>query len=203
MKGLAAWPRFSTTRAAMPCSSDPERVRRPKRGKTSAVLSSEATVVIDAEGLTAFGANPQELFTLILNRAAPTILTPHKGEFDAIFPELGNAESKLEQAKRAAEISGAVVVFKGPDTVVSAPDGLSAITDGAPPWLATAGTGDVLAGLIVGLCAQGMSPLDAAVAGVWIHSDIARAAGPGMIAEDMAPMLPALLQRLNKLAKLF
>jgi hydroxyethylthiazole kinase-like uncharacterized protein yjeF len=173
------------------------------RENVAAVLSSEATVVIDAEGLTAFEANPQELFALIQQRPAPTILTPHKGEFDAIFPELGNAESKLEQAKRAAEISGAVVVFKGPDTVVSAPDGLSAITEGSPPWLATAGTGDVLAGLIVGLCAQGMSPLDAAVAGVWIHSDIARTVGPGMIAEDMAPMLPALLQRLNKLVKLF
>jgi ADP-dependent NAD(P)H-hydrate dehydratase / NAD(P)H-hydrate epimerase len=173
------------------------------RENVAAVLSSEATVVIDAEGLTAFEANPQELFGLIQSRTAPTILTPHKGEFDAIFPELDNAESKLEQAKRAAEISGAVVVFKGPDTVVSAPDGLSAITEGSPPWLATAGTGDVLAGLIVGLCAQGMSPLDAAVAGVWIHSDIARSVGPGMIAEDMAPMLPALLQRLNKLVKLF
>ncbi len=173
------------------------------RENVAAVLSSEATVIIDAEGLTAFADNPQELFALIQQRPSPTILTPHKGEFDAIFPELGNAESKLEQAKRAAEISGAVVVFKGPDTVVSAPDGLSAVTEGSPPWLATAGTGDVLAGLIVGLCAQGMSPLDAAVAGVWIHSDIARSVGPGMIAEDMAPMLPALLQRLNKLVKLF
>lgn len=173
------------------------------RENVAAVLSSGATVVIDAEGLTAFAADPQELFGLIQQRHAPTILTPHKGEFDAIFPELGNAESKLEQAKRAAEISGAVMVFKGPDTVVSAPDGLSAITEGAPPWLATAGTGDVLAGFIVGLCAQGMSPLDAAVAGVWIHSDIARVVGPGMIAEDMSPMLPALLQRLNKIVKLF
>jgi hydroxyethylthiazole kinase-like uncharacterized protein yjeF len=173
------------------------------RENVAAVLSSGATVVIDAEGLTAFAADPQELFALIQQRHAPTILTPHKGEFDAIFPELGNAESKLDQAKRAAEISGAVMVFKGPDTVVSAPDGLSAITEGSPPWLATAGTGDVLAGFIVGLCAQGMSPLDAAVAGVWIHSDIARVVGPGMIAEDMAPMLPALLQRLNKIVKLF
>ncbi|WP_245297156.1 MULTISPECIES: NAD(P)H-hydrate dehydratase [Rhodomicrobium] len=173
------------------------------RENVAAVLSSDATTVIDAEGLTAFSDNPQELFGLIQQRTAPTILTPHKGEFDRIFPELGNAESKLEQAKRAAEISGAVVVFKGPDTVVSAPDGLSAISENSPPWLATAGTGDVLAGLIVGLCAQGMSPLDAAVAGVWIHSDLARTYGPGLIAEDMAEMLPALLQRMNKMAKLF
>ena len=90
--------------------------------------------------------NPQELFGLIQQRTAPTILTPHKGEFDRLFPELDNAESKLEQTKRAAEISGAVVVFKGPDTVVSAPDGLSAITENAPPGWRPRGTGDVLAG---------------------------------------------------------
>jgi hydroxyethylthiazole kinase-like uncharacterized protein yjeF len=169
----------------------------------AAVLSSDATVVIDAEGLTAFEGQPQELFSLIQQRGAPTILTPHKGEFDRLFPELGNAESKLEQAKRAAEISGAVIIFKGPDTVVSAPDGLSAITDDAPPWLATAGTGDVLAGMIIGLCAQGMSPFDAAVAAVWMHGELARTFGPGLIAEDMSEMLPALLHRLNKLEKLF
>ncbi len=173
------------------------------RDNVAAVLSSEATAVIDAEGLTAFEANPQELFALIQQRGAATILTPHKGEFDRLFPELGNAESKLEQAKRAAEISGAVIVFKGPDTIVSAPDGLSAISEGSPPWLATAGTGDVLAGLIVGLCAQKMSPFDAAVAAVWMHAELARTFGPGLIAEDLADLLPPLLQRLNKLAKLF
>ena len=173
------------------------------RENVAAVLSSEATIVIDAEGLTAFEAQPQELFGLIQQRSAPTILTPHKGEFDRLFPELGNAESKLEQAKRAAEISGGVIIFKGPDTVVSAPDGLSAITDQAPPWLATAGTGDVLAGMITGLCAQGMSPFDAAVAAVWMHAELARSIGPGMISEDMADVMPALLQRLNKLEKLF
>lgn len=173
------------------------------RDNVAAVLSSEATAVLDADGLTSFEGNPQALFALIHQRGAATILTPHKGEFDRLFPELDNAESKLEQAKRAAEISGAVVVFKGPDTVVSAPDGLSAIAVDSPPWLATAGTGDVLAGLIVGLCAQKMSPFDAAVAAVWIHSELARTFGPGLIAEDMADMLPALLQRLNKMAKLF
>lgn len=173
------------------------------RDNVAAVLSSEATVVIDADGLTAFEQNPQELFALIQQRQSPTILTPHKGEFDRLFPELGNAESKLEQAKRAAEISGGVVIFKGPDTVVSAPDGLSAITEGSPAWLATAGTGDVLAGIIVGLCAQGMSPFDAAVAAVWMHAEIARTFGPGLVSEDMSDMFPALLQRLNKITKLF
>jgi hydroxyethylthiazole kinase-like uncharacterized protein yjeF len=173
------------------------------RDNVAAVLASEATAVIDAEGLTAFEGRSQELFTLIQNRSAATILTPHRGEFDRLFPELGNAESKLEQAKRAAEISGGVMVFKGPDTVVAAPDGLSAISESAPPWLATAGSGDVLAGMITGLCAQSMSPFDAAAASVWMHSELARAFGPGLIAEDMAEMLPALLQRLNKMEKLF
>jgi hydroxyethylthiazole kinase-like uncharacterized protein yjeF len=173
------------------------------RNNVAAVLSSEATAVIDADGLTAFEGNPQELFSLIQSRGAATILTPHKGEFDRLFPELDNAESKLEQAKRAAEISGAVVVFKGPDTIVSAPDGLSAISENSPPWLATAGTGDVLAGLIIGLCAQKMSPFDAAAAAVWMHADLARTIGPGLISEDLAEVLPGLLQRLNKLAKLF
>jgi len=173
------------------------------RDNVAAALSGEATAVIDAEGLTAFEGNAQELFGLIHNRNAPTILTPHQGEFDRVFPELGNAESKLEQAKRAAEISGAVVIIKGPDTVVAAPDGLSAISEGSPPWLATAGTGDVLAGMITGLCAQNMSPFDAAAAGIWMHSELARTFGPGLIAEDMADMIPPLLQRLNKMTKLF
>jgi hydroxyethylthiazole kinase-like uncharacterized protein yjeF len=173
------------------------------RDLVAATLASEATVVLDADGLTAFSDNPQDLFALIRQRGAPTILTPHQGEFDRLFPELDNAPSKLERARRAAEISGAVVVFKGPDTVVAAPDGLSAITENAPPWLATAGTGDVLAGLITGLSAQGMAALDAAVAGVWTHGELARVYGPGMIAEDMAELLPGVLQRLDKKAKLF
>jgi NAD(P)H-hydrate repair Nnr-like enzyme with NAD(P)H-hydrate dehydratase domain len=86
---------------------------------------------------------------------------------------------------------------------VAAPDGLAAISESAPPWLATAGTGDVLAGLIVGLSAQGMAALDAAVAGVWVHGELARGFGPGMISEDMAELLPGVLQRLDKKAKLF
>ena len=178
-------------------------ISQETRDNVAAVLTSEATAVIDAEGLTAFEERSQELFSLIQQRNAATILTPHRGEFDRLFPELGNAESKLEQAKRAAEISGAVMVFKGPDTVVAAPDGLSAISEGSPPWLATAGTGDVLAGMITGLCAQGMSPFDAAAASVWMHAELARIFGPGLIAEDMPDMLPTLLQRLNKMEKLF
>ncbi|MEJ2125807.1 MAG: NAD(P)H-hydrate dehydratase [Alphaproteobacteria bacterium] len=173
------------------------------REMVAAVLSSEATVVIDADGLTAFQEAPHELFGLIKQRPAPTILTPHHGEFERLFPELANAESKLLQTRRASEMSGGVVVFKGPDTIIAAPDGLAAVTESAPPWLATAGTGDVLSGLINGLSAQGMAALDAAVAGVWVHGELARAFGPGMISEDMAELLPALLQRLDKKVKLF
>jgi hydroxyethylthiazole kinase-like uncharacterized protein yjeF len=173
------------------------------RDLVAATLASEATAVLDADALTSFAETPGDLFSLIKSRAGPTILTPHAGEFNRLFPELGNGASKLERARRAAEISGALVVFKGPDTVVAAPDGLAAISEGAPPWLATAGTGDVLAGLIVGLSAQGMAALDAAVAGVWIHGELARVFGPGLIAEDLAELLPGVLQRLDKKAKLF
>ncbi len=173
------------------------------RDLVAAVLSTDATAVLDADALTSFKENPQELFDLVRNRPAPTILTPHAGEFARIFPELDNAESKLLQTKRAAEISGGVILFKGPDTVIAAPDGLAAINESAPPWLATAGTGDVLAGLITGLSAQGMAALDAAVAAVWMHAELARTYGPGMIAEDMAGMLPDLLKKLDKKVKLF
>jgi hydroxyethylthiazole kinase-like uncharacterized protein yjeF len=173
------------------------------RDLVAATLASDATVVLDADGLTAFSENPQSLFEFIKQRSAPTILTPHDGEFKRLFPELDNAPSKLERARRAAEICGGVIVYKGPDTVVAAPDGLAAISESAPPWLATAGTGDVLAGLITGLSAQGMAALDAAVAGVWMHGELARVFGPGLISEDMAELLPALLQRLDKKAKLF
>jgi hydroxyethylthiazole kinase-like uncharacterized protein yjeF len=178
-------------------------VTQETRELVTATLATEATVVLDADGLTAFAESPADLFELIKNRNGPTILTPHHGEFGRLFPELDNAASKLERARRAAEISGGVVVYKGPDTVVAAPDSLAAITEGAPPWLATAGTGDVLAGLIAGLAAQGMAALDAAVASVWVHGELARVFGPGLISEDMADLLPPLLQRLDKKAKLF
>lgn len=178
-------------------------ISQETRENVAAVLSSEATVVLDAEALTAFSDNPETLFAMIKQRPAPTVLTPHEGEFMRLFPELGNSLSKLERARRASEISGAVVVFKGADTIVAAPDGLAAITEAGPAWLATAGTGDVLTGLITGLAAQGMAVLDAAVAGVWIHGELARNFGPGLIAEDMAELLPPLLQRLDKRVKLF
>ncbi len=167
------------------------------------VLASDAVAVLDAEGITAFKASPAELFHLIKSRHAPTVMTPHEGEFPKVFPDLASEPSKLERARRAAEMSGAVVILKGADTVVAAPDGLSSISENAPPWLATAGSGDVLAGLVTGLCAQGMAAFDAASAAVWMHGELAVIFGPGLIADDMADLLPGVLQRLDKRGKIY
>jgi hydroxyethylthiazole kinase-like uncharacterized protein yjeF len=167
------------------------------------VLASDAVAVLDAEGITAFQESPGELFEQIKGRPAPTIMTPHEGEFKKVFPELEGEPSKLERARRAAEMSGAVIILKGPDTVVAAPDGLSSISENAPAWLATAGSGDVLAGLVTGLLAQGMAAFDAAAAAVWIHGELAVTFGPGLIADDMADLLPGVLQRLDKRGKIY
>lgn len=173
------------------------------RDLVSTVLASEATAVLDAEGITAFSEAPAELFDQIKARPAPTIMTPHEGEFKKVFPELDDEPSKLERARRAAEISGAVIILKGPDTVVAAPDSLASVSENAPPWLATAGSGDVLAGLVTGLLAQGMAAFDAAAAAVWIHGELAVAFGPGLIADDMPDLLPGVLQRLDKRGKIY
>ena len=168
------------------------------------VLGSQATAVLDAEGLTAFSEAPGELFDQIKNRLpALTIITPHEGEFARVFPDLATETSKLERARRAAEQSGAVIILKGPDTVVAHPGGLAAINENAPAWLATAGSGDLLAGLVTGLAAQGMAAFDAAAAAVWIHGELAQAFGAGLIAEDLADLLPGVLQRLDKRGKIF
>jgi hydroxyethylthiazole kinase-like uncharacterized protein yjeF len=169
----------------------------------ASVLASDAVAVLDAEGITAFRGAPVELFRLIKSRPAPTIMTPHEGEFKKVFPELANEPSKLDRARRAAEMSGAVVILKGADTVVAAPDGLSSISENAPAWLATAGSGDVLAGLVTGLCAQGMAAFDAAAAAVWMHGELAVIFGPGLIGDDMPDLLPGVLQRLDKRGKIF
>ncbi len=170
----------------------------------ASVLGSHATAVLDAEGITAFSETPSELFDQIKSRLpALTVMTPHEGEFKRVFPELTDEPSKVERARRAAEISGAVIILKGPDTVIAHPGSIVAVNENAPPWLATAGSGDVLAGLVTGLISQGMAAFDAAAAAVWIHGEAALAFGPGMIADDMADLLPGVLQRLDKRGKIY
>ncbi|MGH1417353.1 MAG: NAD(P)H-hydrate dehydratase [Hyphomicrobiaceae bacterium] len=168
------------------------------RAMVKHVLASPvANVVLDADALTSFEQEPDVLFAMIKARKRQTVLTPHAGEFSRLFPTTQvddiDASSKLQQARGAAQKSGAVIVLKGADTVIAAPDGKAAINSNAPAWLATAGSGDVLAGFITGLLAQGMPAWKAGAAGVWLHGAAANAFGVGLIAEDLPEILPQVL----------
>ncbi len=155
-----------------------------------AALTAKKPCVLDADAITVFKGAPDTLFTTI---QSPVVLTPHAGEFKRLFGDLTDRE---QDAGRAAKTSGAVVLLKGSDTIIAAPDGRIVINRAAPPTLATAGSGDVLSGLITGLMAQGMEAFDAACAGACIHADCARRFGPGLIAEDLSEQVPVVLRAL-------
>ncbi|MBR1219987.1 NAD(P)H-hydrate dehydratase [Bradyrhizobium sp. U87765 SZCCT0131] len=175
-------------------------VGAPTRALALAAIGPGRGVVLDADALTSFAPGPEVLFEAVHALDDPqVVLTPHDGEFSRLFRSLdGSAKvrSKLDLARAAAARAGAVVLIKGPDTVVAAPDGRAAIAANAPPWLATAGSGDVLAGFIAGLLAQRVPAFAAACMAVWLHGEAGREVGPGLIAEDLPEALPAVLRRL-------
>jgi len=177
-------------------------------GLVAATLAAKRGTVLDADALTSFAEDPTKLFA---GTHVGCVLTPHMGEFARLFPDLaeklnepaneGPAYSKVDAAREAAARAGCVVLLKGADTVIADPDGRAAINSAhyerAAPWLATAGSGDVLAGMITGLLARGFGPMSAAETAAWLHVECARKFGPGLIAEDIPEQLPAVFRDLG------
>ena len=165
-------------------------------------------VVLDADALTEYRKDPETLFAMLHDRC---VVTPHEGEFGRLFPDIlarlkepatkGPAYSKVDATRDAAKRAGCVVLFKGADTVIAHPDGRCTINSAhyerSAPWLATAGSGDVLAGFITGLLARGFEPMQAAETAAWLHVECALKFGPGLIAEDLPEQLPAVFRDLG------
>lgn len=159
-----------------------------------ALARTGAALVIDADAITVFRDDPEELFSVL---DVDDVLTPHPGEFERLFPGvLRDAPERITAARRAAQRADAIVLLKGADTVIAAPDGRACVNTNGSPWLATAGSGDVLAGFIGSLIAQGMESFEAACAAAWIHAEAAELHGPGLTAEDLPGLAPAVLRRL-------
>ena len=160
-------------------------------------LANNKPVVIDADAITIFSDNPQLLFSSIKSSC---IMTPHEGEFKRLFGAfIDGQENRESRAQQAARLSGAVVILKGANTVIAAPDGRIVVNYDAPAYLATAGTGDALAGICAGLLAQGMPAFEAGCAAVWLHTQTALKFGVGLIAEDIADLLPTVLKKIHSL----
>ncbi len=167
--------------------------------------ASPRGAVLDADALTSFASAPERLQRAIAAAPGPVVLTPHAGEFARLFrserapnEDAERPLSKLDRARAAARQTGAIVLFKGPDTVIAAPDGRAVVSAGASPWLATAGSGDVLTGMIAGLLAQGMAGFAAACCADWMHARAAGIFGPGLIADDIIDTLPAVWRELSR-----
>ncbi len=159
------------------------------RCKLAAALASGHALVLDGDALTIVAEAGHVDFQ---TRAHPVILTPHAGEFARLFPNLSG--SKEDQARSAAHTSGAMVIFKGAKTVIASLGGEVAVSSDASPWLASAGTGGVLAGIVAGLISTGLAPMEAACAAVWLHGECARLAGPALIADDLVRVLPRAIE---------
>jgi len=161
--------------------------------KVLLLLSKKRPCILDADAISAFSRSPTKLFKSVFPRC---VLTPHEGEFARLFPKIAKRKNinKVTKCILASSDANGIVLLKGPDTVISRPDGLSVVNCNAPPTLATAGSGDVLAGIITGLIAQGMDSFNASVAGAWIHGEAANLFGPGLVADDLPNLIPQVLR---------